>query len=260
MEHNDIIEVLGAYALDAVDPDEARVVEEHLQTCSTCSAEVLRFREVAGLLANSGGDAPDDVWRAISAQIEGPPDAKDVIPLGKVFQSRSESSVKAKHSKPWLVDRVKPWMFGAAAALIAIGALGVEVSRLHNQVNQLQGAQTALSDAAQKALSDPQARQVRLDATHAPGSAVAEIAILPSGTAFLVNHGLPAVSSQETYQLWGQLGHELISLGLLGSSPNDVVFHVDPSAHFVSFAVTAERAGGVVRTTNQPVAASPAAD
>ncbi len=37
MAHHEIEELLGAYALDAVDADEARLVEDHLADCPVLS-------------------------------------------------------------------------------------------------------------------------------------------------------------------------------------------------------------------------------
>ena len=54
-EHREIQELLGVYALDAVDPEMAAMVERHLAGCVKCSIEVAQHHEVAGLLANSGG-------------------------------------------------------------------------------------------------------------------------------------------------------------------------------------------------------------
>ena len=69
-EHQDIEELLGAYALDAVDPDEARLVEEHLVECPRCRAEVAAHREVAALLTSGTSDpVPDGVWDRITADL-----------------------------------------------------------------------------------------------------------------------------------------------------------------------------------------------
>ena len=56
--HEEIQELLGVYALDAVDPETAAMVERHLGECVRCSVEVAQHHEVAGLLANSGGAVP----------------------------------------------------------------------------------------------------------------------------------------------------------------------------------------------------------
>jgi hypothetical protein len=86
---------------------------------------------------------------------------------------------------------------------------------------------------------------------------VVEIAILPSGNAFFVNRGLPPLASGRTYQLWGTISDRLVSLGGLGPTPKYVSFHLDPAAAVSWFAVTAERAGGAVTSTQVPVAVSP---
>ncbi len=69
--HQEIQELLGAYALDAVDPETAALVERHLETCVRCSTEVARHHEVAGLLANSGGESPPELWDGIASQLDG---------------------------------------------------------------------------------------------------------------------------------------------------------------------------------------------
>ena len=116
--HDEIEELLGAYALDAVDPDERELVETHLATCPRCCAEVEDHVEVAALLGNSGGDAPDGVWERIaSTLVEVPPpmrlelptpDAR-IIPLAERRRQRGNRLVVAA--------------MGAAAAMV-IGALG----------------------------------------------------------------------------------------------------------------------------------------
>lgn len=51
LTHEEVTELLGAYALDAVDEDERALVEEHLGLCARCRAEVQAHRETATLLA-----------------------------------------------------------------------------------------------------------------------------------------------------------------------------------------------------------------
>jgi anti-sigma factor RsiW len=42
---------LGVYVLGAIDPDERALVDEHLDTCEECRAELAEFMELPGLLA-----------------------------------------------------------------------------------------------------------------------------------------------------------------------------------------------------------------
>ena len=69
--HEEIQELLGVYALDAVDPETAAMVERHLGECVRCSIEVAQHHEVAGLLANSGGASPAELWSGIASQLDG---------------------------------------------------------------------------------------------------------------------------------------------------------------------------------------------
>lgn len=73
--HEQLQELLGAYALDAVEPYEAEVLERHLPTCPRCRNELADHREVAALLSYAGGTAPGGVWDRIIASLEEPPPA-----------------------------------------------------------------------------------------------------------------------------------------------------------------------------------------
>ena len=71
LSHDQIEDLLGAYALDAVEAAEQETVTAHLRTCPRCRAEVEAHREVAGMLGNAGAAAPDGLWDRIAASIEG---------------------------------------------------------------------------------------------------------------------------------------------------------------------------------------------
>jgi hypothetical protein len=49
------------------------------------------------------------------------------------------------------------------------------------------------------------------------------------------------------------IGDKTISLGLLGPHPSVAAFSVASGSSPSAFAITAERAGGVIQSTNQPV-------
>ena len=68
---DEIEELLGAYALDAVDDDERRQVEElPAPPNPRARAEVDEHREVATLLAFSGARAPEGLWDRIAGALE----------------------------------------------------------------------------------------------------------------------------------------------------------------------------------------------
>ena len=59
LQREELQALLGAYALDAVDPDERDQIERYLETDPRARAEVESFREAASMLAMSGADAPE---------------------------------------------------------------------------------------------------------------------------------------------------------------------------------------------------------
>jgi anti-sigma factor RsiW len=257
VNHDDFIELLGAYALDALDPDEAEAVRLHLEECPRCTEEVAQYHQVAALLGNGGGDAPTHLWDEIAEKIEALHPADGSLsaptPIRPVpGAGRSPSSARVGGMSRRVV------LLGAAAAVVVVALLSLQVSRLNDRVGSLNAssASTDLSHLVQAALANPAAQKVDLASATVASATDAEVVIMPTGSAYLVNKGLPPLPSDQTYQLWGRTGTQLISLGVLGNRPTNAAFSVGPSATYRAYLVTAERAGGVVKTTHQPVAES----
>jgi type IV secretory pathway VirB2 component (pilin) len=272
MSHEEVAQLLGAFALDAVDPDEADAIRRHLDECPRCASEVAEHWEVTGLIANVGVDAPAELWDRIAARIEAAPvGARRPAPLQLTSPSTSPSGASRRAYQRVALSVVGT--IAAAAAVVAV-VLAVQVGRLDQRVGQLAVAsrQTGITQAVQAALLDPNVQKVTLAATGTSptgssattgpaspgtGARAAVVVIDPDGSAFVLNTGLPRLAADRTYQLWGVVRGQTVSLGLLGSHPRDVAFTVNPSAPVKVFAVTAEVAGGVVHPTHSPVAESP---
>ncbi len=253
LSHHEIEELLGAYALHAVDPDEVAAVEGHLEECPRCRSEVAAHRDTATLLGNSGADAPEGLWERISSQLEeAPPPMRlnlpapqgNVIPLAARRQGRGTRYIAAA--------------LGAAAA-ITVGVLGAQVVRQQDQVVRQQDqldrfestiAEGSLLNSVNVALRDPAAAKGELRSTD--GELMASAVLLPDGTGFLMAHDLPPLEGDRTYQLWGKTDSGLISLGLLGSDPGAIV-PFSGIDDIDSLAVTAEEDGGVIQSQNLAV-------
>jgi anti-sigma factor RsiW len=252
-DHQTIIELLGAFSLDAVDDDERQLVEQHLEHCSRCATELAGYRAVIARIGNSGGDAPTELWESIAHDLERPDGTTD-RPLPDLLVMEPQSG-SARSDRPRQQGRraSRVVLAGLAAA-----ALLVQVGHLNNKVNGLQSSLSTGSagTAASDALSDPRAERLVLDAVRSRGPALAQVAILPTGTAYFVNRGLPRLPENRTYQLWGMVKGEAVSFSVLGPQPDAVPFHVATGTVVNDFAVTAERAGGVSVSHNTPVAAT----
>ena len=227
-------ELLGAYALDALDDDERAAVERLMAEDPRAADEVARHQETATFLAYGGGTAPEGVWERLAQSIDasgpapGPgPELAKVLPMKRSRRRRIAAIV------------------AAAAAVIAIVALSVALVRQEATTSPSQ----ALSQAYERAATDPNAHHVDLASSN--GSLHATAAVEASGTAYISAATLPRLGSDRTYQLWGMLADgRLISLTLLGPQPQIQMFGVNGDVK--ALAITNEKAGGVVQPTEQP--------
>jgi anti-sigma factor RsiW len=257
--HEEIQELLGVYALDAVDVDERELVERHLEICPRCRAEVAGYRSVTALLGDFGGEAPPALWDRIATQVTAGGESAEQTatdrPLpasiaGWPVSGSAVPSTRALAPARPRAGRVLRAVLAVAAAAVVV--LGVEVGILAHRTSQLQqavGRAPAPSmSAVQQALAVNGARQARLQG---PQGASAEAVILPTGTGYLYDVHLPAAGTGHTYQLWGVVGHAAISYGLLGSSPGIEAFQA--GSNVAALAVTNEIGTGVVVTDHKPV-------
>ncbi|MGH9047776.1 MAG: anti-sigma factor domain-containing protein [Acidimicrobiales bacterium] len=257
MNHDEVIEALGAYALDAMDPDEAEVVRRHVEECPRCAQELTQLQHTAALLGNVGGEAPEHLWDQIAGRLGEvrPEQGPHAMPA-----TISPILARSTRKRPKALTTVtrRPWVLGVAAAAVVIALLSAQVVRLNDRVGTLNAlnSSASLNQLARSALNSPGAETIALESANASGGTDAQVVVLPSGAAYLMNSALPRLPASETYQLWGRAGKHLISLGVLGDAPKTVAFTVKSASTYQAYVITAEHAGGVVKSTHAPVATS----
>lgn len=232
--HKDHKELLGAYALNALDDDERRDMEAHLSSCRSCSEELGEHLETLASLTEDDDEAPAGVWQRIAGSLEEAPPVPKLVP---------------RPSRRWVPTRLG-FALGAAAMLI-FSIMGL---RLVQQEQRLDSFATAISskslhNLAEAAQSDP--RAVLLSLQSPDKATFARVVVLPDGSAYLTADNLKHLASDKTYQLWALRGEERISLGVLGTDPKVSAFRTVTGSS--GFAITVESAGGVPITTNNPV-------
>lgn len=244
MDHNQAADLLGAYALDAVAPDEAASLREHLAGCPQCQSDLDEFRDTAALIAGAGEEAPATTWDGIARRLQ------DGYPPATVTPIR----------RGWT------YMVVAAAAIVALvvgGAyvveLGVsnglrsELSAARERATQAEGrlatieAEGALARAVQQATAASGTVSVSLGADSIQETMT--IVLTEDGTGYIADSSLPALPADRTYQLWAVVDGKVISAGVLGSDPTIVPFRVDPQG-LEALAVTEEELGGVAVSEN----------
>lgn len=228
MTHDQIQELLGAFALDAVDDTERRSIEAHLAGCDVCRAEVAAHRETVSLLVADDEAGPGKVWERIREQVQAEP--APPVALRPRRETRLRRAVAAL----------------AAAAVLVVGFLGW---RVYDLQGRLDGGGVAA--AAREALDDPDA--TRLELVSAEGEVTIQAVLLPDGRGFLVEDNLDALSADQTYQLWALGAEAPVSAGLLGADPEVTAFRVGPGTD--GLAVSIEAAAGAVSPTT-PIASA----
>jgi hypothetical protein len=174
---------IGAYALGALDPDEAAAVRRHLEVCPDCAAEHDALAPLPGLLSLAGG-AEEAVTK----------------PLSPAFEERLLDAYARDHAATprrrlrWRAPRRRWLAAGAvgiaavAAAVVGISLSGEEPSRSYDVTFRNVGApQTAVAGASIE--SSEEGTRLHLSIRGLPADAEAVYEVLCDGEAWTATAG-----------------------------------------------------------------------
>jgi hypothetical protein len=134
----------------------------------------------------------------------------------------------------------------AAAAIVLVVVLGVQVVRQQDRIDELAAEmhRDPMEQQAMAAAASADAHVIPLAAMRGDGGG--EVVMLPDGTGYLMGHELPTLDGDRTYQLWAEVGEgdtaRMVSLGVLGRAPGITPFRLATTP--TMFEVTAEPATG----------------
>lgn len=229
MTHEQAAELLAAFALDALDRDEAQDVSAHVRSCDRCQAELASLQEAAGELGSAVRQVtlPPGLDEAILARIKG---RQEVVQL----------------PRRWVVG------LAAAAAVLLLVLAGLGVS-LNQQLAALSSRLTA-QEQVLVLLAAPSARSVSL--TGSVTAAVRFVYDPDRGRGALVVFDLRDPGSGLVYQLWLIAGTQPESAGVFHPVPGQPVV-LPVSADFTRYqavAVSVERGpSGAPQPTTTPI-------
>jgi anti-sigma-K factor RskA len=272
MTHEQATELLASYALDAVSTHEHDQLESHLSECPRCRAELDGYREVAAAMGNSVEPVPEGLWSSIAARLPERPQ-KEARAMPRLLPNRSanEPSDGTDGDLPVQPPRRQRFAKGpigtigsiavAAAAIAAVFGVGLVRSQhtVDHDNNLISQQASQLSQVVAKKNLTPVEAALKTPGhtivTMANGlSVVATFVLLPDGHGYLYRSSLPTLIPGHAYQLWGIVGSQPISLGLLGTTLNRSQFTV-AGAHPSRLSITVESADGSIQPTG-PVVAS----
>lgn len=236
-DHSLLHENIPAYALGALEGEDARALEAHLQTCESCRTELADYRAVS-----------DSLLAAIPPRQPSPA-------LRKRLQARLPSAQKSARPRfAWSFGRLATG--GALLLLLGLNLLSfVQMRELQRQqsdvLRQLQNNQAALA-----MLSYPETQALAIEAEHVSGTVLLDT---ERNSAALVMWNLSELPSQQSYQIWliEPDGHR-VSAGLFRAESDlpyttQPIFSSQDISNFVGIGVTIEPAGGSDQPTGPRV-------
>jgi anti-sigma-K factor RskA len=192
LRHNNLRDLLGAYALGAVDASEAAAMREHLATCAECQAELAElWAAVETLPATIEPMEPPPMLRErIAAAVLAEP--RPASPREQVQTPTPATPPDAPVTRPpepirrptrWTM--ATPW--AAAAAALLLVALGMFLWNL-----QLRGQLTATTP-----------ETITLAPTDAAPDASGEVRYDPADNLLVLDvQNLPPLAAGEVYEVW----------------------------------------------------------
>lgn len=260
-------ELLPAYALDALDGDELRELEEHLAGgCAECRRQLALWQgDLEELAATVTPVEPSEITRARILRLAGgvPPASLPAAPL---------PAVAAPGRAPW-------WLAAAALVLLGIAVWSLfGQARLREEVRRLAAArdgqareverlsvevaaartQAVRAEQALQVLAAPGVQSVVLAGLGPSPGAKGRAYVNPSSRdALFYAFDLPALPQDKTYELWFIAAGKPVAAGTFAVDPRGAaslrVDRVADAGTIEAWAVTVEPRGGVPQPTGAVV-------
>lgn len=223
----DLHTLSGAYAIDALSPEEAEEFRTHLSACQVCRDEVRELREAAAKMGASEALVPPPALRArvleaASRQPQQPPRVRSL----------------AERRRRW-----QPRLLVAAAVAVLVAAVGVGVA-----VTQ-RPEQPPVSTAVTRVFDAPDAHQATVGTSN--GGKV-KVATSPRLNEMAVDtDALPKLGSDQVYQIWAVHDGAMTSAAVLSNPGSGAAMEMPKPGTQV--AITIEPAGGSSQPTSKPI-------
>jgi anti-sigma-K factor RskA len=286
MRHEEYKELLALEAAGALEAGERAPLEGHLSSCAECRTELREMADAAAALVYTVAPVmPPAGMRARvlqSVRAAAPSEAaasRAVDPSEFAARAVDPSEVKGsgldlrgllKRFSVWQILGARPSLaFGAAAAIVAVAALGIttaallnrnsalsrEVAQLYGRLRESQtettGMRTQLASLRDlnDVLASPDARVTQLAGKGEGARARATLAYeRTTGRAVIVTAGLPPAPAGKAYQLWLIADNKKMPGGTFKTDSEGRARMSDRlpvGEGSPTFAVTLEREGGV---------------
>ncbi|MGZ4437330.1 MAG: anti-sigma factor [Nocardioides sp.] len=228
----DLHTLSGAYAIDALSPEEVEAFRTHLAQCQVCCDEVRELRHAAAQMgAAESLIAPAPLKaRVLAAADQAPQLPPLVTPL-----DHTRTAARKR--------RFDPRLLLAAAVAVVIAAVGIGVTQIGHDNEPVMAASVS------KVFQAPDAHKATVETSNGGRLTVATSASL--GSMAVETDRLPQLGDRQVYQLWTMTNGVAISAGVLKDVRDGASMPMPGKRSQV--AITIEPAGGSPQPTTNPI-------
>jgi anti-sigma-K factor RskA len=226
IKHDQILEMLPAYALGCLDEDEAELVSEHIATCTKCNGQFLEYRITADAMAYGAPAVcpPDSLEQKLMQRIQ----TTAKIP------SVSQPATKHRKLKSLWQSLSPAWAFASLALIVSLSVINLlqwhHTQKLHKEIAvellvlKMKGTQRAPKGDGTFVISQDRKKGV------------------------LVASDLPIPNENQQYQLWMKKNGRQVNGGVFSVTPTGYavveIQSKESLSNFRSFEITLEPVGG----------------
>lgn len=233
-QHDEIRDLLPAYALGVLDVEEAAAVGAHLETCPSCRAALADYEQVNASLALAAPavEPSPALKERLLANVRAEGEQRsEALPRPRSAPEMARQGIGARLAAAWTAFWARPgWQLVTVLLILALVAVNVWLWR-----------QTALPP-----LPD---NQLRLTGSDVAPEAFGILYVSANGRhGTLIVENMPPLAEGDKYQLWLIRDGERTSGGVFGVNEDGYYsIHVeapDDLASYGAFGVTVEPEGG----------------
>jgi anti-sigma-K factor RskA len=230
-----VLDLLPAFALGSLDPDEASRVEQHLLSCLICRNESSAFQAVSAQLSFA------------VPPVAPPPDLKQRL-MDRAQATHPKPGVAAKTSRSRLERLLPAWGFAGLVLIITLAAVNFYLWQRLNETDLFMAAGGM--------------RAVPLSPPDAASPATGFVLISADGNnGALVVDGLPALDNSRQYQLWLIRNGQRISGAIFSTDEENYggtrIRAPGSLLDYAAVGITIEPAGGSSQPTGVQVLGGP---
>ncbi len=230
MSHEQVFDLIPAYALGALNEMEARLVQEHLEQCAACQSELRAYRQVAEdlALAVHQRTPPETIKQRLMARV-------------RLTASQPQKAPETGGFLAWLTHLTPAWSLVSLVLLLTLVVSNVWLwQRLNNQTQREKFHVVTLAGT---------------DFT--PGSSGVLVISTDGADGTLVVENLPVLDEAQQYQLWLIKDGARTSGGVFSVSKTGYghmgIWDVGSLLDYQAFGITIEPAGGSPGPTGKKV-------